>query len=138
MGTHNRVIYWWHRFALVFCHRVFAVPASARKIKVMHCAQIGDACFPFRRQALIRTIHVTEVGLSTLSRFRHHFTVNHSGMPSDTLPRTIGMPFQCAFVWVLAIRFAISIQIGESIQLWKTVCMVLVHHMDLNFPKTLG
>ena len=59
-------------------------------------------------------------------------------MSGDTLPRAIGVPCQRAFVWVLAIGLALGVQIGESIQFWKSIGMVLVHHMDLNFTKTLS
>ena len=48
------------------------------------------------------------------------------------------MPLQGTFVGMLAIRLALGVQIGEPIQLRKTVGMVLVHHMDLNLSKALG
>src|SRR5205807_9524143 len=99
--------------------RIFAVTPAARKIEIVHGAQVVDTCFPSGIEALIRAVHVAEMRLATLRR--HHLAIDDRRLSGDALPRPVRMPMQRSPVRMAAVGLAVFIEIRESIELGKAV-----------------
>ena len=110
VGAHDGMVDWRNRFALGFGHRHFAVPAGARKIQVMHGAQVRDRAFPVGAQALIGAVHVAEMRFAAFAG--GDFRKNDGGLSGDAFPRTVGMPGQRALVGMAAVGIAVLVEIG--------------------------
>ena len=96
-------------------HGVFAVPAGAREVQVVHCTKAGDARLPGRAQALVAPVHVAEMGFTPFGR--GDLRVEDRGLTGDSLPGAVGVPHQRAAVGVLAGRVAVLVQVGQAIEL---------------------
>src|SRR2546421_599985 len=57
MGADDRLIDWRLLTLLLFGHEIDPMPARARKIEIVHRAQVRDARLPRRAQPVISAVH---------------------------------------------------------------------------------
>src|SRR5271167_672142 len=96
---------------------------GARKIQVMHRAQVGDTRLPARIEAFVRTVHIAEMRLAP--GLRHDFTVDDRRLAGDPTPGAVRVPDQRTLVGVLTVRLAVLVEIRQPIELRTTVGVIL-------------
>src|ERR1019366_9673930 len=85
---------------------------------------------------LVGALHVAEMRFA--ANLRNDFAIDDRRLTGHSTPRAVGVPMKRSLVRMLAIRAPLIIEIGESVQLGKTISVILAHHVNLHFAETPG
>ena len=118
---------------LCFGHRIFAMPACARKIEVVNRSETCNSSFHDFGQRLVSPVRVGKVCLAAFAR--NFDAVDQRGLRCPLGPRTVRVPIEGAAIGMPTAGLAVVVQVRKKEKLWMLVVVVLVQYVRLYFTE---